>query len=144
MIKLEPTPATNRRSAACWSGSTHGTGQRPRTTPRFRRRSAALLRCVRHRIGRGSAWLPLTRRTNDEREALGYPREHPILVRSGDYRRSFTDPDHADHISEAGSSAADGRLRKAAPTPAAQSWNLARDAYRRARLPGWGAGENRG
>lgn len=46
-------------------------------------------------------WLPLTRRTNDEREALGYPREHPILVRSGDYRRSFTDPDHADHISEA-------------------------------------------
>ena len=50
--------------------------------------------------GNDQPWAPLAKRTEDQRQALGYPRAHPILVRSGDYKRSFTDADDPDHISE--------------------------------------------
>ena len=48
-------------------------------------------------------WAPLAPRTVAERERLGYPGEHPILVRSGQYRHSFIDPDDDDHYSRVSS-----------------------------------------
>ena len=45
-------------------------------------------------------WAQLAAATQRERERLGFPPAHPILVRTGDYRASFTDAGHADHISE--------------------------------------------
>lgn len=44
-------------------------------------------------------WAPLAPRTVADRERLGYPGEHPILVRSGQYRRSFIDPADDEHYS---------------------------------------------
>lgn len=42
------------------------------------------------REGNGSgAWVPLARSTQRERQRLGYPPSHPILVRRGAYRDSF-------------------------------------------------------
>ena len=98
------------------------------------------LRSTPNQTGIGP-WLPLTRCTNDEREALGIPARTPD---PGPLRRlptALTDRPRRP-ISEAGRSAADGRLRKAARRRPRRSWNLAGDAYRR-RLPGWGAQENR-
>lgn len=48
----------------------------------------------------GEPWAALAERTQRERERLGYPAEHPILVRSGSYRDSFTDEGHPNHISD--------------------------------------------
>lgn len=48
----------------------------------------------------GEPWAPLRPFTRRERSRLGYPAEHPILQRTGDYRRSFTEEDHPAHISE--------------------------------------------
>lgn len=50
----------------------------------------------------GSAvrWAPLAPFTQRERRRLGYPPQHPILQRSGDYRRSFTEEGHPAHVSE--------------------------------------------
>ena len=45
-------------------------------------------------------WAELAEATRRERARLGYPPAHPILVRTGDYRASFVDPGHADHVSE--------------------------------------------
>lgn len=50
--------------------------------------------------GDGQKWAALAPMTVREREKLGYPGEHPILVRSGDYRRSFTEGEHPQHYSE--------------------------------------------
>jgi hypothetical protein len=46
-----------------------------------------------------ASWAPLAPRTVRDRERLGYPGEHPILVRSGSYRRSFIDPADDEHYS---------------------------------------------
>lgn len=40
--------------------------------------------------GDGNPWARLAKRTEDERETLGYGRSHPILVRSGSYKDSWT------------------------------------------------------
>jgi len=48
----------------------------------------------------GAQWAPLAPRTVAERIRLGYPGERPILVRSGSYRRTFTEPDDPDHYGE--------------------------------------------
>lgn len=45
-------------------------------------------------------WAPLARRTMHERRMLGYQPDHPILVRSGAYRDSFTDEGHPLHVTE--------------------------------------------
>lgn len=45
-------------------------------------------------------WAQLAEATRRDRERLGFPPAHPILERTGEYRRSFTDQGHADHISE--------------------------------------------
>jgi hypothetical protein len=45
-------------------------------------------------------WAELAEATRRERARLGYPPAHPILVRTGDYRASFVEPGHADHVSE--------------------------------------------
>ena len=50
--------------------------------------------------GDGQKWAALAPMTVREREKLGYPGEHPILVRSGDYRRSFIESEHPQHYSE--------------------------------------------
>lgn len=46
----------------------------------------------------GSPWQVLARRTKDEREQLGFPREHPILYRTGSYARSWTVRTDARHF----------------------------------------------
>lgn len=54
-------------------------------------------------LGEGSAggpWDDLAPYTVEQRELLGFPGEHPILVRTGDYEQSFVDPGHPDHVSE--------------------------------------------
>lgn len=45
-------------------------------------------------------WANLSKRTQREREAAGYPKAHPILVRSGGYRASFIDPHDPEHVSQ--------------------------------------------
>jgi len=52
------------------------------------------------RAGNGAPWATLAARTQAERARLGFPPEHPILVRTGDYRRSFVDAADPDHIEE--------------------------------------------
>jgi hypothetical protein len=52
------------------------------------------------RAGNGAPWATLAARTQAERRRLGFPPEHPILVRTGDYRRSFVDRNNPDHIEE--------------------------------------------
>lgn len=52
------------------------------------------------RAGDGPAWQPLALSTANERRRLGYGPYHPILVRTGDYRDSFLNPGHPDHVSE--------------------------------------------
>lgn len=47
--------------------------------------------------GPSGAWRPLAARTVLERIRLGYPGTRPILVRSGDYMRSFVNAGHRDH-----------------------------------------------
>ena len=56
----------------------------------------------RESAGNGPRWAPLAEATNDERERLGYPREHPILVRSGSYKASFVDPNAEGHVEAQG------------------------------------------
>lgn len=56
----------------------------------------------RESAGNGPRWSPLAEMTNDERERLGYPREHPILVRSGSYKASFVDADADGHVTAQG------------------------------------------
>ena len=48
----------------------------------------------------GAPWAQLAEATRRERQRLGFPAAHPILERTGDYRASFTNEGHADHISE--------------------------------------------
>ena len=101
MIRLQPTPATSEKIAHLL-----------RRMDALRQPAPADYAPIQEAIRLGFAmnfdaeqgddrpWFPLAKRTEDQREALGYPRAHPILVRSGDYRRSFTDADDPDHISE--------------------------------------------
>ena len=56
----------------------------------------------RESAGNGPRWAPLSEATNDERERLGYPREHPILVRSGRDKASFVDPTADGHVEAQG------------------------------------------
>lgn len=48
----------------------------------------------REAAGDDYQWQQLAASTQAERRLLGYPPDHPILERSGDYRQSFTNPDH--------------------------------------------------
>lgn len=48
----------------------------------------------REAAGDDYQWQELAASTQAERRLLGYPPDHPILERSGDYRSSFTNPDH--------------------------------------------------
>lgn len=45
-------------------------------------------------------WAPLAPVTMRERRRLGFPPDHPILVRRGEYRDSFTEEGHPQHVSE--------------------------------------------
>lgn len=49
--------------------------------------------------GDDQKWPALALRTIRERIRLGYPGDHPILVRSGEYRRSFLEADDPAHFS---------------------------------------------
>lgn len=50
--------------------------------------------------GADQPWAPLALFTMRERRRLGFPMDHPILERTGEYRRSFTAEEHPAHISE--------------------------------------------
>lgn len=65
-------------------------------------RQGFALNFERESAGNGPRWAPLAEMTNDERERLGYPREHPILVRSGSYKASFVDDGAEGHVSAQG------------------------------------------
>lgn len=53
----------------------------------------------------GIPWPRLAESTARERRRLGFGPYHPILIRTGDYRKSFVWPGDADHISEDGTTA---------------------------------------
>ena len=61
-------------------------------------RRGFLLNFERESAGNGPGWAALAEATNDERQRLGYPREHPILVRSGSYKASFVDANAEGHV----------------------------------------------
>lgn len=46
----------------------------------------------------GGAWAPLAPSTVSDRIRRGYPGTRPILVRSGQYQRTFTDRGNPDHV----------------------------------------------
>ena len=50
--------------------------------------------------GDGQKWAALAPMTVRQRERLGYPGQHPILVRTGEYKRSFIEGEHPQHFSE--------------------------------------------
>jgi hypothetical protein len=45
-------------------------------------------------------WAQLAEMTRREREKQGFPAAHPILERTGIYRRSFVDEHHVNHVSQ--------------------------------------------
>lgn len=49
------------------------------------------------RAGDEYPWMDLARSTQIERRLLGYNPQHPILVRTGEYRASFTEAGHPLH-----------------------------------------------
>lgn len=65
-------------------------------------RRGFLLNFERESAGNGPGWAALADATNDERQRLGYPREHPILVRSGSYKASFVDANAEGHVEAQG------------------------------------------
>jgi hypothetical protein len=48
----------------------------------------------------GMKWRALAMRTREERRELGYPGEHPILQRTRELKRSWTERRHPHHIEE--------------------------------------------
>lgn len=52
------------------------------------------------REGSAAPWAELAPFTQRERARLGFPPQHPILQRTGAYRRSFTEEGHPAHVSE--------------------------------------------
>lgn len=50
--------------------------------------------------GDGSSWTALAGRTNVDRQRRGFPTVHPILVRTGSYRASFTVPGSTNSLVE--------------------------------------------
>jgi phage gpG-like protein len=63
-------------------------------------RQGFALNFERESAGNGPRWAPLAEMTQNERQRLGFGREHPILVRTGGYKASFIDDGAADHIAE--------------------------------------------
>lgn len=51
----------------------------------------------RERAGDLYPWADLAKSTQVERQLLGFPAQHPILHRTGEYRSSFTDANHPLH-----------------------------------------------
>lgn len=60
--------------------------------------------------GDGEKWNPLAGRTNADRQRRGFPTEHPILVRAGGYRASFTVMGAPNSLSEVESTGSDWTL----------------------------------
>lgn len=52
------------------------------------------------RQGDNRRWAPLAEATVQQRNRLGFPGRAPILIRTGDYMRTFTKAGEPDHISE--------------------------------------------
>lgn len=81
------------------------------------------------REGSAAAWAPLAPFTQRERRRLGYPPQHPILQRSGDYRRSFTEEGHPAHVSEWSAAAGIWQITEGSADDRAQEleqgrWNM--------------------
>jgi len=60
--------------------------------------------------GNNQRWKPLAGRTNADRSRRGFPTEHPILVRTGGYRASFTVMGATNSLSEVESTGSDWTL----------------------------------
>lgn len=79
--------------------------------------------------GAGAPWAQLALFTMRERRRLGYPPDHPILVRSGSYRDSFTDETHPRHVSEWDAAGGVWRIVEGSSDPRAEEleygrWNM--------------------
>ncbi len=77
----------------------------------------------------GAPWAALALVTMRERRRLGYPPDHPILVRSGGYRDSFIDETHPLHVSEWGVDGGVWRIDEGSRDPRAAEleygrWNM--------------------
>lgn len=102
MIKIKPTPASRAQAE-----ETIRRIQRAISPPN--KELEPVRRAIRAGFARNfeqeaeaetEKWANLSARTVREREQAGYPGKHPILVRSGGYRSSFTSPHDPDHVSE--------------------------------------------
>ena len=103
MLTVKPTPET----AAEWSaveeffrdlGSQRDRSRLKPVTDTIRRGFARNF--LDESSGDGVQWDPLAPATVKDREEQGYPGESPILVRAGDYARSFTNDGDVDHVEE--------------------------------------------
>lgn len=65
-------------------------------------RQGFALNFERESAGNGPRWAPLAEMTQNERQRLGFGREHPILVRTGSYKASFVDDNADGHVSAQG------------------------------------------
>lgn len=102
MLRLEPTPATTQTIRKLFERVDALSRPAPADYEPIQEAIRAAFALAFDTESDGDRpWAPLADRTNDEREALGYPREHPILVRSGSYRDSFIEAGHPLHVSEA-------------------------------------------
>lgn len=79
--------------------------------------------------GDDAPWAQLAQFTQRERERLGFPPQHPILQRTGAYRRSFVEGEHPQHVSEWSASGGRWRIEEGSRDERAEhlefgAWNM--------------------
>lgn len=102
MIRLKATPESVKQAQDFLRRMTNAVQPNPRDLEPVRQaiRAGFALNFDTESDAGAEKWALLSKRTQRERVALGYPAEHPILQRSGSYRGSFTDPANPYHVSE--------------------------------------------
>lgn len=95
MITAEPTEDSKRRFKDTWDGIVGllNLGHRELEKIADAGRMGIALNFSTEAAG-GEKWPPLAPWTQEERASLGFAPSHPILVRSGDLKRTLTDPNH--------------------------------------------------
>ena len=104
MIRFVPTPESERSLNEFFDRLENITRRVAQNDDPIREaiRWGFALNFERESAGNGPRWAALAESTNEERVRLGYPPEHPILVRSGAYRSSFVDEFGEGHVSAQG------------------------------------------
>lgn len=93
------------RTLAILERFSEGVAEAARASDNLRRIGDAIRTGIARNFDREQAgdeypWMDLALSTQRERERLGFPPRHPILKRTGKYRRSFTDENHPYHVFE--------------------------------------------